>query len=81
MIAAILAASGLSRVWIYLAAAASVAAAVILILARAKAAGKHEARIEQAITTLKVKDAQLKAAAAAPRDPDGVARRMRDGTF
>lgn len=81
MIGWLLSVTGLSRLWLYVAAAAAIAGAVLLILARTKEAGRQAERIDAAMQTLKVKDAQLKAAAAAPRDPAGAARRMRDGTF
>lgn len=77
----LLSVTGLSRLWLYLAAAAAIVGAVAIVLLRAKAAGRQAERIDRAMQTLKVKDAQLKAAAAAPRDAAGVAGRMRDGSF
>lgn len=80
-VAWLLRATGLSRAWLYLAAAAAIAGAVLLILARARSAGRQAERIDAAIRTLKVKDAQLKAGAAAPRDAAGVVDRLRNAGF
>ena len=44
-------------------------------------AGRIAERVATQIKTLEVKDAQLKAATAAPRTAGGAAERMRDGTF
>lgn len=77
MIATILRVTGLSRLWLYAAAAAAIAGSVILILVRAKAAGRQAERMDRALQTLKVKDAQIKAAAAAPRGRDAVVDRLR----
>ena len=44
-------------------------------------AGRIAERVATQIKTLEVKDAQLKAATAAPRTAGGAAELMRDGTF
>lgn len=81
MIATILSVTGLSRLWLYVAAAGAVVGAIAIVLLRARSAGRQAERIDRALQTLKVKDAQLRAAAAAPRDPRGAAARMRDGSY
>jgi len=78
MLAALLSATGLSRAWLYIAAAAAIVGGVLLVLARAKSAGRQAERIDTALRTLKVKDAQIKASASAPRGRDAVVDRLRD---
>lgn len=78
MIATILRVTGISRLWLYAAAAGAIVGGVLLILARARSAGRQAERIDSAMRTLKVKDAQIKAAAAAPRGRDAVVDRLRN---
>lgn len=80
-IAWLLRVTGIDKAAFYVALVAVAAAGVFLVLWRTKEAGRQAERIDRALVNLKVKDAQLKAAVAAPRDASGAARRMRDGTF
>ena len=63
----------------------SIALSIVLFLLylrkSGERAGRAAERVAAQVKLLEVKDAQLQAAAAAPRDPAGVARRMRDSTF
>lgn len=78
---AIMSALGLGRVWAYLALAAGILGGVALVLMNAQAAGQKAEQMDRAQIEGRIKDAQLKAMADAPRISGGVARRMRDGRF
>ena len=65
------------RVWVYAAAAATVVGAIVLLLARTRERGRQAERIDRALINLKVRDAQIKAAADAPRGRAAVSARLR----
>lgn len=78
---AIMSALGLGRVWAYLALAAGILGGVALVLMNARAAGRQAEQMDRAQIEGRIKDAQLKAMADAPRTFSGVARKLRDGRF
>jgi len=59
----------------------AVLAAYLRIRSVDRAGAKAEARVDSLERTLEIKDAQQKAAAAAPRDRAALDKRLRDGSF
>ena len=57
------------------------AAAVAAVLFGARQSGRNAERVETLRRTVEVQRDQLEAASRRPRDPAGLAVRMRDGTF
>ncbi|HEX7007381.1 MAG TPA: hypothetical protein VF274_09585 [Alphaproteobacteria bacterium] len=66
-----------ARVWLVVA----IVIAVLLMMLGARRAGRLAERAEQQLQALKVKDAQLRAAANRPRNRDELARRLRERRF
>lgn len=59
----------------------AIVGAVLAILAGARSAGRNAERVESLTKTLEIKNAQAKAAAAAPRNRDDLIDELRDGKF
>lgn len=59
----------------------AIVGAVLAILAGARNAGRNAERVESLTKTLEIKNAQAKAAAAAPRNRDTLIDELRDGKF
>ncbi|QQR70110.1 MAG: hypothetical protein IPI58_00070 [Alphaproteobacteria bacterium] len=60
---------------------AAMAGAVMAVLLGARQAGRTAERVDQLKQIAEIKDAQIKAAAAAPRTRDDLMQRLRDGRF
>jgi hypothetical protein len=70
-----------SRIWMYGAIALAVLVLVFGVLRGARQAGRAAERVEALDRAVRIKVAQQKAAAAAPRTVSGVVNSLRDGTF
>ena len=73
--------TGLSKLWVYLAAAVAISGAVATVLWRTKAAGRAAERADRAIEAGRIRHDQLEAAIRAPRGPRAIADSLRDGSY
>lgn len=74
--------SGFStRIWLYVGIALAIIAFVFSILRGARQAGRAVEKVEALDRAVRIKVAQQKAAASAPRTRSGVVDSLRDGSF